>query len=51
MLLSIQDLDVTYRGDDGETVVAAADVCLELDRGEVLRTGLGLLGIETPRHI
>lgn len=36
MLLSIQDLDVTYRGDDGETVVAAADVCLELDRGEVL---------------
>ena len=35
MLLSIQDLDVSYRSDDGETV-AAVDVSLELDRGEVL---------------
>ena len=36
MLLSIQDLDVSYRSDDGETVAAAVDVSLELDRGEVL---------------
>lgn len=36
MLLSIRDLDVSYRSDDGPSVAAATDVSLELDRGEVL---------------
>jgi len=36
MLLKIEDLDVSYRDDDGVIVSAAADVDLELDRGEVL---------------
>lgn len=36
MLLSIEDLDVSFRGDDGGVVAAAADVSLALDRGEVL---------------
>ena len=36
MLLEIQDLDVSYRGEDGDVVQAARDVTLSLDRGEVL---------------
>ena len=36
MLLKIEDLSVSYRNDEGETTAAAADVNLELDRGEVL---------------
>ena len=40
MLLDIQDLDVSFRTDEGEVVRAAVDVNLTLDRGEVL----GLVG-------
>ena len=40
MLLKIENLDVSYRGDDGKVVSAARDVSLELERGEVL----GLVG-------
>lgn len=36
MLLEIQNLDVSYRNDEGEVTAAAADVNLSLDRGEVL---------------
>lgn len=36
MLLEIDDLDVSFRNDDGEVNVAAKDVSLTLDRGEVL---------------
>ena len=35
-LLEIDDLDVSFRGDDGVSVAAARDVSLTLDRGEVL---------------
>ena len=36
MLLDIQDLDVSFRNDEGEVTRAAMDVSLALDRGEVL---------------
>ena len=36
MLLSIEDLDVSYRNDEGDVTAAAVDVSLALDRGEVL---------------
>lgn len=36
MLLRIEDLDVSYRNDEGEVTNAAMDVNLTLDRGEVL---------------
>ena len=36
MLLEIDDLDVSFRNDDGEVNVAAKDVSLTLDRGEIL---------------
>lgn len=36
MLLEIQDLDVSYRGEEGDVAQAAHDVTLSLDRGEVL---------------
>ena len=36
MLLDIQDLDVSFRNDEGEVTRAAMDVNLTLDRGEVL---------------
>lgn len=36
MLLKIEDLSVSFRNDDGEVNVAAEDVNLELERGEVL---------------
>lgn len=36
MLLKIEDLDVSYRNDEGETTAAAIDVNLELERGQVL---------------
>ena len=40
MLLQIEDLDVSFRNDEGEVTSAARDVNLTLDRGEVL----GLVG-------
>ena len=40
MLLQIEDLDVSFRSDEGEITQAAVDVNLTLDRGEVL----GLVG-------
>ena len=40
MLLKIEDLDVSFRSDEGDVVRAAVDVDLSLDRGEVL----GLVG-------
>ena len=40
MLLKIEDLDVSFRNEEGETTQAAEDVDLTLDRGEVL----GLVG-------
>ena len=40
MLLEIEDLDVSFRNDEGEVVRAARDVSLSLDRGEIL----GLVG-------
>ena len=40
MLLKIEDLDVSFRNEEGETTRAAVDVNLTLDRGEVL----GLVG-------
>ena len=40
MLLKIEDLDVSFRNEEGETTRAAVDVSLSLDRGEVL----GLVG-------
>jgi peptide/nickel transport system ATP-binding protein/oligopeptide transport system ATP-binding protein len=36
LLLRIEDLDVSFRGDDGAVVAAATDVNLTLGRGEVL---------------
>ena len=36
MLLEIEDLDVSFRNDEGEVTRAARDVSLSLDRGEVL---------------
>lgn len=36
MLLRIEDLDVSYRNDEGEVTNAAMDVNLTLERGEVL---------------
>ena len=36
MLLKVEDLDVSFRNDDGEVTRAAVDVNLSLDRGEVL---------------
>ena len=36
MLLKIEDLDVSFRNDEGEVTQAAIDVNLTLDRGEVL---------------
>ena len=36
MLLQIEDLDVSFRNDEGEVTRAAVDVNLTLDRGEVL---------------
>ena len=36
MLLKIEDLDVSYRSDDGEVTAAAMDVNLSLERGEIL---------------
>ncbi len=36
MLLKIEDLNVSYRNDEGEVTPAAMDVNLQLDRGEVL---------------
>jgi len=36
MLLEIDDLNVSYRNDEGEVNPAAVDVSLKLDRGEVL---------------
>ena len=36
MLLKIEDLDVSYRSDEGEVTAAAMDVNLELERGQVL---------------
>ena len=40
MLLRIEDLDVSFRNEEGATTAAARDVNLTLDRGEVL----GLVG-------
>ena len=40
MLLKIEDLDVSFRSDEGEVTPAAVDVDLTLERGEVL----GLVG-------
>ena len=40
MLLKIEDLDVSFRNDEGEVTRAAVDVTLALERGEVL----GLVG-------
>jgi peptide/nickel transport system ATP-binding protein/oligopeptide transport system ATP-binding protein len=40
MLLTIEDLSVSYRSEDGACVAAVEDVSLSLDRGEVL----GLVG-------
>ena len=40
MLLSLEDLDVSFRNDEGQVTPAARDVTLTLDRGEVL----GLVG-------
>ena len=40
MLLKIEDLDVSFRSDEGEVTPAAVDVNLTLERGEVL----GLVG-------
>jgi len=40
MLLEIEDLDVSFRTDEGDVVRAAVDVNLSLERGEVL----GLVG-------
>ena len=40
MLLKIEDLDVSFRNDEGEVTRAAVDVSLALERGEVL----GLVG-------
>jgi len=40
MLLEIEDLDVSFRSDDGAVTPAARDVTLSLDRGEIL----GLVG-------
>ena len=40
MLLQIEDLDVSFRNEEGEITSAARDVSLSLDRGEVL----GLVG-------
>ena len=40
MLLQIEDLDVSFRNEEGEPTAAARDVNLALDRGEVL----GLVG-------
>ena len=40
MLLQIEDLDVSFRNDEGEITSAARDINLTLDRGEVL----GLVG-------
>ena len=40
MLLQIEDLDVSFRNEEGATTAAARDVNLTLDRGEVL----GLVG-------
>ena len=39
MLLSIEDLDVSYRNDEGGVTAAAVDVSLALARGE----GLGVV--------
>lgn len=36
MLLEIEDLDVSFRNDEGEVTRAAIDVNLQLERGEVL---------------
>ena len=36
MLLEIEDLDVSFRNDEGEVTSAARDVSLSLGRGEVL---------------
>ena len=36
MLLSVEDLDVSFRSEEGDVVRAAVDVNLSLDRGEVL---------------
>lgn len=36
MLLEIEDLDVSFRNDEGEVTQAARDVSLSLDRGEIL---------------
>lgn len=36
MLLRIEDLDVSYRNDEGAVTPAAMDVSLELERGEIL---------------
>ena len=36
MLLKIENLDVSYRSDDGTVTAAARDVSLELERGEIL---------------
>ena len=36
MLLSVEDLDVSFRDEEGGVVRAAVDVNLSLDRGEVL---------------
>ena len=36
MLLEIEDLDVSFRNDEGEVTRAARDVTLSLDRGQVL---------------
>ena len=40
MLLEIENLDVSFRSDEGDVVRAARDVSLTLDRGEVL----GIIG-------
>ena len=40
MLLKIENLDVSFRSDEGDVVRAARDVSLTLDRGEVL----GIIG-------
>ena len=36
MLLEIEDLDVAFKNDEGAVNIAAADVNLKLDRGEIL---------------